>query len=225
MKLLITQMDKSNVKYIVPSLLKNCFTNESFSTYENVDDQLLLIEVESSKQMIGVLCLSNIFSNQNYPITRIKFYVLEEFNNFDHLCYILSSVVTYLFESKIISLSVICEKNNTERKMVLKNLKFKKIKQENILVNNYEHYFLENPAFNFVYILRCQNGNLYTGWTNNLSKRLEMHNSKKGAKYTKAFGPCTLVYYEIYATKEEAMKREYEIKHLTRKQKEMLINE
>ena len=53
---------------------------------------------------------------------------------------------------------------------------------------------------NYTYILRCKDNTLYTGWTNNLEKRIEMHNSGKGAKYTKARLPVELVYYEQFET-------------------------
>jgi putative endonuclease len=76
---------------------------------------------------------------------------------------------------------------------------------------------------NYVYILRCFDNTLYTGWTNNLEKRLKAHNSGKGAKYTKVRLPVELVYFEEYEDKIEAMKREYAIKHLTRKRKLSLI--
>ena len=76
---------------------------------------------------------------------------------------------------------------------------------------------------NYTYILKCNDNTLYTGWTNNLEKRLEAHNAGKGAKYTKPRLPVELVYFETFDTKEEAMKREYEIKQLKRKQKEELI--
>ncbi len=76
---------------------------------------------------------------------------------------------------------------------------------------------------NYTYILRCGDGSLYTGWTNHLEKRVADHNSGRGAKYTKAHLPVSLVYYESFETKEEAMKRECAIKKLTRAQKEELI--
>lgn len=62
---------------------------------------------------------------------------------------------------------------------------------------------------NYTYIVECKDGTLYTGWTNNLEKRIADHNSGKGAKYTRARKPVTLVYYETFEAKEEAMKREY----------------
>lgn len=76
----------------------------------------------------------------------------------------------------------------------------------------------------FVYILFCNDGSLYTGYTNNLENRLKKHNSGKGAKYTRSRLPCRMVYHESYQTKSEAMKREYYIKHhMTREDKLELI--
>ena len=76
---------------------------------------------------------------------------------------------------------------------------------------------------NYTYILKCKDYSLYTGWTNDLKKRITSHNAGKGAKYTKARRPVELVYYEEFQTREEAMKREYAIKQLSRKEKEALI--
>ena len=75
----------------------------------------------------------------------------------------------------------------------------------------------------YVYMVRCEGGALYTGWTNNLEKRLEEHNQGRGAKYTRAHLPVVLAYYECFDTKEEAMRREAAIKKLSRPQKERLI--
>lgn len=77
---------------------------------------------------------------------------------------------------------------------------------------------------NYTYIVQCSDGTYYTGWTTNLQNRVATHNSGKGAKYTRARLPVQLVYYEEYATKSEAMKREYAIKRLSRKEKEKLIS-
>ena len=77
---------------------------------------------------------------------------------------------------------------------------------------------------NYTYIVKCSDETLYTGWTNNLKKRLEAHNSGKGAKYTKNRRPVELVYFEEYDTKEEAMSREYAIKQLSRQKKLALIH-
>ena len=76
---------------------------------------------------------------------------------------------------------------------------------------------------NYTYIVRCRDGTLYTGWTKNLEKRIEAHNSGKGARYTKSRRPVKLVYYEEFETKEEAMSREYAIKHMKKNKKEMLL--
>ena len=76
---------------------------------------------------------------------------------------------------------------------------------------------------NYTYILQCCDKSFYTGWTNNLEKRLLTHNKGKGAKYTKARLPVELVYYEEFETKSQAMKREWEIKQLTHIQKQELI--
>ncbi len=76
---------------------------------------------------------------------------------------------------------------------------------------------------NFTYIVKCSDGSLYTGWTNDLDKRLKAHNSGRGAKYTKTRRPVELVYYEKFLTKQEAMSREARIKQLSRSQKLELI--
>ena len=73
------------------------------------------------------------------------------------------------------------------------------------------------------YILKCADNTLYTGWTTDLEKRLKAHNQGKGAKYTRSRRPVTLVYHEVFETKEEAMRREAAIKKLSRSQKERLI--
>lgn len=76
----------------------------------------------------------------------------------------------------------------------------------------------------FVYILRCSDGTLYTGYTNNLQKRVDTHNRGKGAKYTASRLPCELVYSECYYSKSDALVREYYIKHrMNRKEKLDLI--
>lgn len=77
------------------------------------------------------------------------------------------------------------------------------------------------PAF--VYMLRCKDGSLYTGWTNDLEHRLAMHNSGRGAKYTRGRGPLELVYSEELPDKEAALRRECAIKKLRREQKLALL--
>lgn len=78
-------------------------------------------------------------------------------------------------------------------------------------------------AKHVVYILKCKDHTLYTGYTNDLKRRLEMHNNGKGAKYTRGRGPFQVMHVETYSTKTEAMKREYQIKQLTRPEKFQLI--
>ncbi len=72
---------------------------------------------------------------------------------------------------------------------------------------------------NYVYIIKCKDNSLYTGWTNNLERRFKAHTEGKGAKYTRGRGPLELVYFEEFDDKVEAMKREYEIKKMSRKNK------
>ncbi|WP_042220803.1 GIY-YIG nuclease family protein [Oceanobacillus manasiensis] len=76
-----------------------------------------------------------------------------------------------------------------------------------------------------VYILKCKDNSLYTGYTNNLKKRLQMHTEGKGAKYTRGRGPFEVVYREHFSTKELAMQKEYQIKQLSRKEKFSLIRD
>lgn len=75
----------------------------------------------------------------------------------------------------------------------------------------------------FVYMLRCKDGSLYTGWTNDLEHRLAMHSSGRGAKYTRGRGPLELVYSEELPDKEAALRRECTIKKLRREQKLALL--
>ncbi len=76
---------------------------------------------------------------------------------------------------------------------------------------------------NYTYMVRCADGSLYCGWTNHLKERVSAHNEGHGAKYTKSRRPVTLVYYEVFQTKQEAMRREWEIKQMTREKKLALI--
>ncbi len=78
---------------------------------------------------------------------------------------------------------------------------------------------------NCVYMLRCGDGSLYTGWTNDLDARVKAHQSGKGCRYTRSHQPVELVYFADCGTREAAMKREWEIKQLTKAQKERLVSE
>lgn len=76
---------------------------------------------------------------------------------------------------------------------------------------------------NYVYMLRCGDGSLYTGWTNDLEARIAAHKAGTGCKYTRSHQPVELVYHEEFDTKQEAMSREWHIKQLTRREKLALI--
>lgn len=78
---------------------------------------------------------------------------------------------------------------------------------------------------NGVYILRCGDGSLYTGWTNDLPRRLKAHQAGKGGRYTRSHLPVALAYWEPCPTPSAAMAREREIKALTRGEKLALIAE
>ena len=73
-------------------------------------------------------------------------------------------------------------------------------------------------------MVRCKKGILYTGYTNDLIKRVAQHNENKGAKFTRGRGPVALVYFEEFPTRGEAMAREIQIKRLTKQEKEKLIS-
>lgn len=77
----------------------------------------------------------------------------------------------------------------------------------------------------YVYILKCSDNTLYTGWTTDINKRLKCHNKGNGAKYTRCRLPVELVYFEKYEDKSSALKREYAIKQLSREKKLSLINQ
>ena len=76
---------------------------------------------------------------------------------------------------------------------------------------------------NYTYMLQCSDGTYYTGWTNDLDRRVRTHNEGKGGKYTRSRRPVKLVYYEEHETKQDAMRREWEIKQLDREEKEELV--
>ncbi|KGF03562.1 GIY-YIG nuclease family protein [Anaerococcus lactolyticus] len=75
----------------------------------------------------------------------------------------------------------------------------------------------------FVYIVRCEDGSLYTGYTTDVKERLITHNSGKGAKYTRSRLPVSLVYYKRVDSKSMGLRLEARIKKLTKKEKEDLV--
>ncbi len=76
---------------------------------------------------------------------------------------------------------------------------------------------------NYTYILECGDDSYYTGWTNDIVKRLAAHRSGEGAKYTRGRGPLRLIYLEVFDSKEGAMQREAQIKRLSRAEKAAMI--
>ena len=76
----------------------------------------------------------------------------------------------------------------------------------------------------FVYILQCDDGSFYTGYTKNLNQRIKMHMNGKGARYTKSHKPKKVVFIEKYESRSDAIKRERSIKKKSHKQKKELIN-
>jgi putative endonuclease len=75
----------------------------------------------------------------------------------------------------------------------------------------------------YVYILKCVDSTFYTGYTNDIDKRVEKHQTGKGAKYTRGRLPVYLVYFRMFDNKLDAMKYEYKIKQMTREQKIRII--
>jgi putative endonuclease len=69
------------------------------------------------------------------------------------------------------------------------------------------------------YVVKCKDDSLYAGYTNDLNRRISVHNEGKGAKYTRARRPVTLIHSESFETKQEAMRAEYAFKQLSRPQK------
>lgn len=83
---------------------------------------------------------------------------------------------------------------------------------------------MENNGHYF-YVLTCKDGTLYGGYTNNLERRIRLHNDGKGAKYTRGRGPVTLTYYQSFEDKGDALRAEYQFKQLPRKKKEEFLKE
>lgn len=90
-----------------------------------------------------------------------------------------------------------------------------------VIIDNQKHAMADH---NYAYILECADKTYYCGWTNDLDKRLKAHNEGRGSKYTRCRLPVTLCYYEAFATKKEAMSREWHLKRLTHSQKKKLID-
>ncbi|WP_172373741.1 GIY-YIG nuclease family protein [Sporosarcina jiandibaonis] len=82
---------------------------------------------------------------------------------------------------------------------------------------------MEKTAEHLFYVLECKDGSYYAGYTNNLERRVHMHNEGKGAKYTRAKRPVRCIYFEKFESKSAAMRAEYQFKQLTRDAKERYI--
>ncbi len=82
---------------------------------------------------------------------------------------------------------------------------------------------MEKKIEHFFYVLECRDGSYYAGYTNDLARRVRVHNEGKGAKYTRAKRPVHCIYYETYETKRKAMQAEYQFKQLSRQEKERYI--
>ena len=76
---------------------------------------------------------------------------------------------------------------------------------------------------NYVYMLRCRDDSLYCGWTTNLEARIVQHNTGKGAKHTRSRLPVSLVYFEVFEDRHEALSREWHLKRMSREEKLKLI--
>lgn len=75
----------------------------------------------------------------------------------------------------------------------------------------------------FVYIVRCADGSLYTGYARDPEKRIDVHNSGRGARYTCGRRPVTLVHTEEFDSLKDALKREQQLKRWSKKKKEALV--
>lgn len=82
---------------------------------------------------------------------------------------------------------------------------------------------MENLSEHYFYILSCKDGSFYGGYTNNIERRIKLHNEGRGAKYTRGRGPVTLLYYQAFLNKSDALKAEYEFKKWPRKKKEKFL--
>ena len=85
-----------------------------------------------------------------------------------------------------------------------------------------DHMEIPTEKANYTYLLRCADGSLYCGWTNDLIKRLAAHNAGTGSRYTRSRRPVELAWYTVSDTKQQAMQLEARIKQLRRSQKEAL---
>ncbi|MFC3882051.1 GIY-YIG nuclease family protein [Bacillus songklensis] len=84
---------------------------------------------------------------------------------------------------------------------------------------------MEKSKGHYFYVLQCRDGSFYAGYTTHIKRRVEKHNSGKGAKYTNSRKPVTLIFYQEFSSKSEALKAEAQFKRLRRSQKEEFLKE
>lgn len=87
------------------------------------------------------------------------------------------------------------------------------------IIQTLEGFYMESSKHYF-YVLECADTSYYAGYTNHLERRVNLHNQGKGAKYTRGRTPVSLIYYETFDTKREAMQAEYRFKQLSRQSKQ-----
>ena len=92
-----------------------------------------------------------------------------------------------------------------------------------LIRRNSKRFIMDHKAY--MYVLECRDGSYYTGYTTDVRRRLAIHNSGKGAKYTRARLPVKLIYVQGFASKEEAMSAEALLKRKKRPQKERFLSE
>lgn len=92
-----------------------------------------------------------------------------------------------------------------------------------LIRRNSKKFIMDHKAF--MYVVECRDGSYYTGYTTDIKKRVAVHNSGKGAKYTRARLPVKLIYAQGFASKEEAMSAEALLKRKKRPQKEIFLSE
>lgn len=92
-----------------------------------------------------------------------------------------------------------------------------------LIHQKFKRFTMEVKAY--MYVVECCDGSYYTGYTTDVKKRVTVHNSGKGAKYTRARLPVKLIYAEGFTSKEEAMSAEALLKRKKRAQKESYLKE
>lgn len=181
------------------------------------DDHALV--AESDGKVIGVVWVRIMDDyghiDDNTPSLAIS--VLEGYRGKGIGTALMKKMIEHLGSNGYSGVSLSVQKANYAVKMY-RHLGFKVISED-----DEEFIMAHRLKKNYVYILKCADGTYYTGWTTDPEKRVRVHNSGKGAKYTRPRRPVELIYTEEYWNKTDAQSREYAIKQLTRAEKEELI--